>query len=287
MNTVSRQLFLDNVKDHTVSHTFFQLQYDAELDMLHTYPQPAETDLGKYYESDDYISHTDSKRTLFEKAYHLVKKRALIQKVSLLEAHQPNQGKLLDLGCGTGDFLQIANQRGWETTGVEPNEKAKQIAASKGASFLSATSEAADQSFDAITLWHVLEHLPNLESQIKELHRLLHSKGTLIIAVPNFKSFDAKHYKEFWAAYDVPRHLWHFSASSIQRLVEREGMEVVSIRPMKFDSFYVSLLSEKYKTGKMNFIKAFFVGLYSNWQASRNKEYSSLIYVIKNKQKHV
>ncbi len=283
MNNSNHQLFLDNVKDHTVSHTSFQLRYDAELDLLHTFPQPKEDDLGKYYESDDYISHTDSKRTLFEKAYHWVKKRALQQKVKLVEKQQPKKGSLLDMGCGTGDFLQLAHQSGWKTTGIEPNAKAKQIAASKGASFISSTTEAASQSFDAVTLWHVLEHLPNLEAQIKELQRLLKTDGTLLIAVPNYKSFDAVYYKEFWAAYDVPRHLWHFSKTSIQRLVEQVGMEVVSIRPMKFDSFYVSMLSEKYKTGKMNYLKAFCVGLYSNWKAGQTKEYSSHIYVIKNK----
>ena len=283
MSSTNNQLFLDNVKDHTVSQKSFQLQYDADLDMLHTFPQPAEEDLGKYYESEDYISHTDSKRSLFEKAYHLVKKRALKQKVNLLKKHQPGKGRLLDLGCGTGDFLQLAQQFGWQTTGIEPNEKAKQIAVSKGASFIESTADAASQSFDAITLWHVLEHLPNLEVQFNELHRLLKINGTLIIAVPNYKSFDAVYYKQFWAAYDVPRHLWHFSKNSIQRLVEKKDMEVVSIRPMKFDSFYVSLLSEKYKTGKMNFVKAFLVGFYSNIKASCTMEYSSHIYIIKNK----
>jgi ubiquinone/menaquinone biosynthesis C-methylase UbiE len=186
------------------------------------------------------------------------------------------------MGCGTGDFLQLAQQKGWQVQGIEPNEKARQIAASKGVTFLSGTTEAADQQFDAITLWHVLEHLPNLEEQIMELKRLLKPNGTLVIAVPNYKSFDAKHYKQFWAAYDVPRHLWHFSKISIQGLVSQVDMQVVAVRPMKFDSFYVSLLSEKYKTGKMNYVKAFFIGLYSNWKGSQTNEYSSHIYLIKN-----
>ncbi|MCY1240886.1 Methyltransferase domain protein [compost metagenome] len=130
-------------------------------------------------------------------------------------------------------------------------------------------------------MWHVLEHVPNLEDQIKELKRLLKPNGSIIIAVPNFKSYDANHYKEFWAAYDVPRHLWHFSKTAIHKLFQKENIELVKILPMKFDSFYVSLLSEKYKTGKMNFVKAFFVGLKSNWKAKRNFEYSSHIYVLK------
>lgn len=282
MNTTSQPIYLDNVEDFTVSHEKFQLHYDASLDLLHTYPQPELEKLGKYYESEDYISHTDSKRSMFEKAYHLVKKRALNQKIKLIETQQPNKGNLLDMGCGTGDFLQLAQQMGWQIQGIEPNEKAKQISASKGVTFLSGTPEAADQQFDAITLWHVLEHLPNLEEQIKELKRLLKPNGTLVIAVPNYKSFDAKHYKQFWAAYDVPRHLWHFSKTSIQGLVAQVDMQVVAVRPMKFDSFYVSLLSEKYKTGKMNYFKAFFIGLYSNWKGSQTNEYSSHIYLIKN-----
>ncbi|MEN9322770.1 MAG: hypothetical protein RL699_550 [Bacteroidota bacterium] len=282
MNTSPQTLFLDQVEDHTVSHQKFDLHYDVRLDLLHTRPQPPLDELGAYYESEDYISHTDAKRSLFEKAYHWVKKRALNQKIQLLEKYQPNKGTLLDMGCGTGDFLQVAHQAGWLVQGIEPNEKARQIAASKGVTFITGTPEAADHQYDAITLWHVLEHLPNLEEQIKELKRLLKPNGTLVIAVPNYKSFDAEYYKQFWAAYDVPRHLWHFSKTSIQRLAEQEGMEVIAIRPMKFDSFYVSLLSEKYKTGKMNYLKAFLVGLYSNWKGSQTMEYSSHIYVIKN-----
>ena len=131
-------------------------------------------------------------------------------------------------------------------------------------------------------MWHVLEHVPDVEHQIKELKRLLKPNGTIIVAVPNYKSFDAQHYGKFWAAYDVPRHLWHFSKTSIEKLVSREKMKVVKILPMVFDSFYVSLLSEKYKTGKMNFIKAFWIGLRSNVKANSTKEYSSHIYMIKN-----
>jgi len=282
MNSTPQTIFLDQVEDHTVSHQKFDLHYDAQLDLLHTHPQPQLNELAKYYESDDYISHTDSKRTLFEKAYQAVKKRALTQKIQLLEKYQPNKGTLLDMGCGTGDFLQIAQQSGWQVQGIEPNEKARQIAVSKGATCITGTPDASSQQYDAITLWHVLEHLPNLETQIKELQRLLKPNGTLIIAVPNYKSFDAGYYKQFWAAYDVPRHLWHFSKTSIQRLVEPVGMKVVAVRPMKFDSFYVSMLSEKYKTGKINYLKAFFVGLYSNWKGSQTNEYSSHIYLIKN-----
>ncbi|QLC66859.1 class I SAM-dependent methyltransferase [Flavobacterium sp. LPB0248] len=282
MNVLNKKHFL-TVKDHSVSKEIFDLYYDEELDMLITSPQPELQNLGKYYESEDYISHTDNKRSLFEKAYHFVKNIALKNKLNLINSQQSKKGKLLDIGAGTGDFLLTAKNDGWETIGVEPSDRAKNIAKEKGISFEEETSTLESNSLDVITMWHVLEHVPNLEVQIEELKRLLKPTGTLIIAVPNYKSFDAGHYETFWAAYDVPIHFWHFSKKSIQLLFERVDMELEKILPMKFDSFYVSLLSEKYKNGKMNYIKAFFIGLKSNWKAKSSKEYSSHIYVLKNK----
>lgn len=270
------------VKDNSVSKETFELLYDENLDMLITSPQPDENTLGRYYESEDYISHTDAKRSLFEKAYHFIKNIALKNKLSLINDLQKSKGNLLDIGAGTGDFLLVAKQNGWNAIGIEPSEKAKAIAQQKGVELKSNLSEFQDHSFDLITMWHVLEHVPNLENQIKELQRLLKPNGSIVIAVPNFKSFDADYYKEFWAAYDVPRHLWHFSKTAIQKLFLAENLELQKVLPMKFDSFYVSLLSEKYKTGKMNYIKAFFIGLRSNIKAKKSLEYSSHIYVLKN-----
>ncbi len=282
MNVLNKKHFL-TVKDHSVSKEIFDLYYDEELDMLITSPQPELQNLGRYYESEDYISHTDNKRSLFEKAYHFVKNIALQNKLNLINSQQPQKGKILDIGAGTGDFLLTAKNDGWETIGVEPSDRAKNIAKQKGISFVEEISTLENHSLDVITMWHVLEHVPDLENQIQELKRLLKPTGTLIVAVPNYKSFDANHYQTFWAAYDVPIHFWHFSKKSIQLLFERVDMKLEKILPMKFDSFYVSLLSEKYKTGKMNYIKAFFIGLKSNWKAKSTKEYSSHIYVLKNK----
>ena len=281
MDITNKKHFL-TVKDYSVSQETFDLYHDQDLDMLITHPQPSLDILGKYYESADYISHTDSKRSLFEKAYHFVKNIALKNKLNLINTHQPSKGLILDIGAGTGDFLSVAQNDGWKTIGVEPSEKAKTIAINKGVSFVEKTSELESHTFDVISMWHVLEHVPNLEEQLTELKRLLKPSGTLIVAVPNFKSFDAKHYGKFWAAYDVPIHFWHFSKSAIQKLFEKENMKLEKVLPMKFDSFYVSLLSEKYKTGKMNYIKAFFIGLQSNWKAKRDFEYSSHIYILKN-----
>jgi 2-polyprenyl-3-methyl-5-hydroxy-6-metoxy-1,4-benzoquinol methylase len=279
MNLTNQKHFL-SVKDHSVSQETFDLYYDETFDMLLTHPQPSLENLGRYYESANYISHTDGNKSLFEKMYQFVKNIALKNKLNLINELSPAKGKLLDIGAGTGDFLLVAKNNGWETFGTEPSEKARAIAIKKGVSIIDATASLEDHSLDIITMWHVLEHVPDLENQIKELKRLLKPNGTLLVAVPNFKSFDANYYGKFWAAFDVPIHFWHFSKTAIKLLFEKENMTLQKVLPMKFDAFYVSLLSEKYKTGKMNYIKAFFIGLQSNWKASRSKEFSSHVYVI-------
>lgn len=273
------------VKDHSVSGEVFQLLYDDEFDMLITSPQPSEDELPKYYKSQDYISHTDTQRNLFEKLYHFIRRISLKKKLKLINSFSFEEKILLDIGCGTGDFLHIAQQNNWTVFGIEPNEKARSIANKKTNNSVSDIEELSNfkpQSFDVITLWHVLEHLPRLEEHVSILKSLLKSNGTLIIAVPNYKSYDAKYYKEFWAAYDVPRHFWHFSQTSISKLFEKKYMYVENRLPMKFDSYYVSLLSEKYKSGWMNIFNAFRIGWLSNFKAKQSTECSSLIYCIKN-----
>ncbi len=283
-------IFMENkrtyisVEDCSVSGEKFQLLYNKNMDMLETFPQPSLEKLPTYYQSEDYISHTDSKRNLFEKAYHFVKAIALKRKLKLIDSFVDDSKCLLDVGCGTGDFLQIANDNGWNVFGIEPNEQARQIANKKANNRVYEIDQLLkfeDHSFDVITLWHVLEHLPKPEEHISVFQRLLKPNGTLIIAVPNFKSFDADYYKSFWAAYDVPRHLWHFSQTAISKLVAKKNFKVTKTLPMTFDAYYVSLLSEKYKTGVMNPFKAFWIGWCSNMKAKRSGEYSSLIYVIK------
>jgi 2-polyprenyl-3-methyl-5-hydroxy-6-metoxy-1,4-benzoquinol methylase len=276
----SQELYL-KVKDYSVSQREFSLYLDPSIDLLVTTPQPNLDELGSYYESEDYISHTDSSRSWFEKIYQFIKKTAIQQKLKLVLAAQKNKGILLDIGCGTGDFLAAAKSSGWQVKGYEPNEKARNIALQKGVELTYSTEDLKDNSVDVITMWHVLEHVPDVKAQITELKRLVKPGGTVIIAVPNYKSFDAQHYQNHWAAYDVPRHLWHFSKKSIQSLFAAQGLELVQVKPMWFDSFYVSLLSEKYKTGKMNMIQGFWIGLRSNLSGMRTKEFSSHIYIIK------
>lgn len=274
------------VKDFTVSGETFQLIYNKKWDYLETYPQPSKDKLPEYYKSEDYISHTNAKRNLFEKVYHAVRTISLKRKVKLINSCSSTGKQLLDIGCGTGAFLAEAQKNKWNITGVEPDEKARAIAKSNTGIEIyntDALQQFTSHSFDVITLWHVLEHLPNLEEHINVLQRLLKKDGTLIVAVPNYKSYDARYYKQFWAAFDVPRHLWHFSQDAISRLFSKKEMDVVKTLPMVFDAYYVSLLSEKYKKSTWQVFRAFYRGWISNSKAKQTSEYSSLIYCIKNR----
>ena len=267
------------VKDHFLSGEEFDLLYNEEFEMLVTSPVPENLD--SYYDSDAYISHSNQKKGIFEKTYGLVKSIALKRKLKLINSFDLPGKSLLDIGAATGDFLAISKNGGWDVTGTEPNEKVRSIASYQGIELLENSNGLKKQSFDVITLWHVLEHIENLSEFISQLNELLKDDGRIVIAVPNYKSFDAQYYNEYWAAYDVPRHLWHFSKESIGKLFSKDNIVVDQILPMKFDAFYVSLLSEKYKTGKMNPFKAFVSGLKSNKKAKLTGEYSSLIYVLK------
>lgn len=266
--------------DYLVSKEEFVLKHNAELDLLVTDPQPE--NLAVYYESGNYISHTDSKKTFVDKLYQTVKEYSLQKKIKLITAVVTGKKSLLDVGAGTGDFLIAAKNKDWNIVGVEPSALARKRAAAKGLDLKESLETLPNEKFAVITLWHVLEHLPDLDYQIQLLKSKLEKEGTLIVAVPNFKSYDANYYKQFWAAYDVPRHLWHFSKTAIERIFAKHQMTVVKTKPMLFDAFYVSLLSEKYKSGGQNLIGAFYRGLRSNVSAMRTKEHSSIIYIIKN-----
>ena len=267
-------------KDYTVSHEEYQVMFNKEFDMLVTIPVPK--NISDYYKSEDYISHTDSKKSLFDKVYQAVKKITLKRKLKLINSFNTKSKKVLDVGAGTGDFLKVCKMNSWEIFGSEPDSGARNIAAKKGVNLEKDLSKFQNQQFDVITLWHVLEHVENLQEYITTLKSLLTENGRLIIAVPNFKSYDAIMYKEFWAAFDVPRHLWHFSKTSISKLFSYENMKVEKILPMKFDAYYVALLSEKYKHKKSKPFSAFINGFKTNFKAKSTKEYSSLIYVLKN-----
>jgi 2-polyprenyl-3-methyl-5-hydroxy-6-metoxy-1,4-benzoquinol methylase len=274
------------IKDYSISGEEFRLVYDKVLDLYATQPQPSLENISKYYDSDVYISHTDSKKNLFDKVYQLVKNYTLSKKVKLINSFNTKEKNLLDIGCGTGEFLVSAKKNNWLVSGVEPNENARIRSEEKiGVKVFSNLDELVlsgkKNYFDVISLWHVLEHVSDYNQYINQLKKLLKKDGVLIIAVPNYKSYDAKYYQEFWAAWDVPRHLWHFSQKAINQIFDAKKMNVIKILPMKFDSYYVSLLSEKYKKRKLGFIFAFYIGFLSNLKARSKNEYSSLIYLIK------
>jgi len=270
------------IKDYSITKEDFELIYDDKYDMYQTKFTSFDR-LDHYYKSENYISHTDAKRNWFEKVYQLVKNYTINQKWNLIKRYTNNNSiSVLDIGCGTGDFLKYGiNKLNIKGVGVEPNNEAATISSSKHINVYNNINELNDEKYDVITLWHVLEHVTDLKEYFNFFNNHLNANGTLIIAVPNFKSFDAIHYKEHWAAWDVPRHLWHFSKQSIKKLAEENNFKLIHIKPMYFDSFYVSLLSEEYKTGSKNIIKAFYIGLISNIKGIFSKEYSSHIYILK------
>lgn len=272
-------------RDHTVSGLFFELKREENYGLLGTFPQPDEKELPGFYDSQDYISHTDSRNSFLDKIYQGVKTFMLRKKIGWIENEAKQKGRILDIGAGTGDFLLAAKERGWKVFGQEPSPAARSLAAAKGIVLEEQLSCLPDYSFDVITLWHVLEHVPNLEEQINLLGRLLKKDGLLIVAVPNYKSYDAKVYQEHWAAFDVPRHLYHFSRSSIQKFFSEFSFRLVEEKGLLFDSFYVSLLSENHRQGRSNFARAFSVGALSNLKAMWSGEYSSIAYFFRKSEK--
>ena len=266
--------------DYRVSGKEFSLVPVEDGSVLKTHPQPSQEELPKFYESEDYISHTDSKQSFHDRLYHWVKKGMLKRKLKWIKEFQ-NKGSILDVGAGTGDFLWEAKKEGWEVYGVEPSIKARERASIKGITLYPKLDFEEARQFDVITLWHVLEHVPDFKSEISQLKKLLKPGGILVIAVPNFLSYDAVKYGKYWAGYDVPRHLWHFSRAGIIKEVTSQELVFQKERPLVFDSFYVSLLSEKYKNGKSRLFPAVINGLLPNLRARRTGEYSSLTYFFR------
>lgn len=270
------------VTDHAISKESFQLKKCWECELVVTSPQPEADKLSRFYQSDNYISHSGKSNNIINSVYLQARKISLGWKQNII-ANQQSIGSILDVGCGTGEFLQRMKSSGWQVSGIEPIDTARKKAAQILNQTIHESLENTIGEFDVITLWHVLEHLPNLNESMEKIHKLLKPKGSLIIAVPNHNSQDAKTYKKFWAAYDTPRHLWHFNKSAMSRLLQNHKFIQEKILPMKLDSYYVSLLSEKYKhNGQMGLegtVNAILNGLLSNLKAKKSGEYSSLIYV--------
>jgi 2-polyprenyl-3-methyl-5-hydroxy-6-metoxy-1,4-benzoquinol methylase len=245
---------------------------------------PELSKLGDYYASENYISHSSASTDVVSKIYHFVRNYTHKQKYKLLQKY--SSGKtILDIGCATGEFLKYCSSQGMKTLGIEPNEKARKIAETRYKLEVSDEPDIRNfesGSMDMVTMWHVLEHVPDINQRMADIFRLLKIDGVAFIALPNHASYDAAYYYRYWAAWDVPRHLFHFSRKSLPALAAKHEFRVVDILPMPFDAYYVSLLSEKYMTGKSSYFNAILRGFISNQKArSGSGEYSSLIYVLK------
>jgi 2-polyprenyl-3-methyl-5-hydroxy-6-metoxy-1,4-benzoquinol methylase len=272
-------------KDYTTTQEEFSIVTCMNCGFVFTNPRPDIKSIGKYYLSDKYISHNSETKKILDRIYVFARKISLGWKYRLI-SERKKPGQLLDVGCGTGDFLSYLKNKNWGVTGIEPSTNANGIAAEKlNQNIYSAISEINNKKFNVITLWHVLEHIHLMSDTLQKIKSLLADDGTIFIAVPNHESPDAHKYKQYWAAYDVPRHLWHFSKSTMALCLQNEGLKVEQIVPMKLDSFYVSLLSEKYKNPDSSILSqvlsAVVNGLYSNLKASFSTNHSSLIYIVR------
>lgn len=284
-------LFLNHtqLKDHSISKEVFLVCQCSNCQLLFTNPRPKESEIQYYYESEDYISHKNQSNNLTNTLYKQVRKITLKKKLELVNAQHSEKRRILDIGAGTGHFLETASKGGWKTYGIEPNQEARIILKEKGIKTYNDLQEIKKgKKFTVITLFHVLEHIHELRKTAKKIYKLLEDSGTLIIAVPNKDSFDAAHYNEYWAAWDVPRHLYHFNKESITYFAEEFDFKIVDTVPMYFDSYYVSILSEKYintsKSPLKNLLTGVYNGLKSNhWAKKNGNNYSSLLFILKKK----
>ncbi|MGB1449236.1 MAG: class I SAM-dependent methyltransferase [Flavobacteriaceae bacterium] len=274
-----QQTTLARTKDFLVSGECFDVVLNQATQIARTHPQPAKEKLQHYYASEEYISHGNQRKTALDYIYAFVQQLMLGQKQRWIK--QEKKGTTyLDIGCGTGALVHYLANYNWEVYGVEPSKKARSFSAIPERIY-SSLEELPIKQVDVIALWHVLEHLPQPEEAIKEYFDRLDADGRLFLALPNFNSFDASYYAHHWAAYDVPRHLWHFSASGIIELCKKNGFDFIRSKPLLFDAFYVSYLSEQHRGSKFPFIKGICVGLWSNLKALFTQEYSSKLYIFK------
>jgi 2-polyprenyl-3-methyl-5-hydroxy-6-metoxy-1,4-benzoquinol methylase len=282
--------FIDKLSctDHTYSKKAFTIVECQSCGLHFTNPRPSEKDIGVYYDNPEYVSHTDTNKGLMFTLYGLVKRYTLSKKRKLLERLSANK-TVLDYGAGSGDFSNELASSGWKVSSFEPDSKARQLIMNKNSSIelVDSLDSLNDKSKSIIALWHVLEHVHRLDTTIDSFHRILTDDGRLIIAVPNHSSYDAKYYMQNWAAYDVPRHLYHFNPETIVTLMQSRGFRLVDMKPLWFDSYYVSLLSEKNSSngGLLKSIlgwgRASVIGSISNLQAlTDTKNCSSVTYIF-------
>ncbi|MDH5602598.1 MAG: class I SAM-dependent methyltransferase [Cyclobacteriaceae bacterium] len=273
------------IKDFSITNELFNISKCENCELLFTNPRPDPENIGKYYASKEYISHSNKPVNLIQYIYKLVRYFALRKKLNIINSLS-KKGNILDFGCGTGHFLSTCQKDGWQISGFEPDNKANEIACMTTGTMIykDILSVNTNQPYNVITLWHVLEHLHDLNGTMNLLYSLLYKQGVLLVAVPNIKSYDSLLYKEYWAAWDVPRHLYHFSQKNIKDLAKKHKFKIKKIYPMKFDSYYVSYLSEYYKNNHNNLLGKYIYSIINGYK-SNNKgkeafEYSSLIYVL-------
>jgi predicted SAM-dependent methyltransferase len=267
------------VKDHFLSQKIFEIKSSKYDGILKTFPQPSAEELPEYYESDKYISHQTTSTSIKDVVYQKVKSFMLRRKKQWVMQHKTS-GKILDIGAGTGDFLNCFDEQSWQKYAVEPSDKLEKVLKQKSITIVENLKAFQPHSLDVITFWHSLEHIPDLEYTLSELERVIKKDGIVFIAVPNYKSYDAKCYEQFWAAWDVPRHLWHFSRKGLKKIVQQYSLQCYKERGMYFDAFYVSILSEKYRTNG-SLLRSLYIGGLSNLKAIKNMEYSSILFVLK------
>ena len=270
------------LKDEFLTKEDFQICECLNCGLQYTIPRPSKEKIGEYYKSEEYYSHQENKRGFIPKLYEAIKKINLKHKLNIATKGK-YVGKLLDIGCGVGDFIHVAENQGWECLGVEPSDDAKVIARKRiKANIINSETleEIQDETFDVITMWHVLEHVDNLKWQIEQLERLIKKNGRIVIAVPNYKSYDAQYYKEHWAAYDVPRHLNHFSRNDLIKIFKTKDLNLIKTDKLIWDAYYISYLSEQYKHHKFPLVRGAFRGLLSNCKARISGEWSSMVYVF-------
>ncbi len=249
---------------------------------------PSESEIGPYYDSPDYISHSNTKLGPMNILYHNVR-RKMLKKKAILVSREANcrKGRLLDIGTGTGYFAITMKLLGWDVQAVEKSEAARQFALDNFE--LEVQPDEAlytfpADSFDVITMWHVMEHIEPINKLWAHLHNLLSDDGILVVAVPNSGSYDAEAYGDHWAAYDVPRHLWHFTPKSITQFAMKHGFKLTGCHPMPYDGFYVSILSEKNQKNNLAFARGVWTGAKAALQAiSDKKKSSSMIYIFRKK----
>lgn len=275
------------MRDHGISQEDFRIVECSDCKFRFTQNPPDESVIGPYYETSKYISHSADSTTLINRVYYAVRDNMLAQKYKLIRQYTDGKN-FIDIGCGLGYFLNYIKQKNNTVFGIEKSESTAAIVRDK----FNITVESPEfflenkieKKYDVVSMWHVLEHLYNPKNYISSIQKIIHDQSIIIIALPNHQSWDGRHYKEYWAGYDVPRHLWHFDASSINTLMSDLGFRCINMHRLPYDAFYVSLLSERYRGNFLSTIRAMFAGVISSIKSWMDvKQTSSIIYIYKKK----